>query len=190
MPTTCGPNVTASRIRRICGDCCLRRYRVDPTWGIPIGTPPLCMDAITGLVRPASSYVTAAAANGAFIGFANEWFPPGEDHTVWVATCGWVEMELLTAAAVAVGDGFILTADHSLVRDQYVMPAGQADPIFWAVEACWCENAWVKRDVCLATAGAPDDTSSTPVPTDQMTQRTVILQWGDCCKSSVYVLPE
>ena len=189
MVTTCGPNLTASKIRRVCGDCCMRRYRVDPAYGIPAGTPPICLDSGTNLVRAASSFVTAAAANAAFVGFCNETFNPGEDHLVWVYTCGWVEMELGTAAAVAVGDWFKLTASGGHVLDNIVIPENGelGDGIFEAVEACWCETAWTPRDNCPDDIGAEADTSPTPAPTDQMTQRTVILAFGDCYARAPYI---
>lgn len=181
---TCGPNVTASRIRRVCGDCCLRRYRVDPTYGIPAGTPPLCVDPTSNMVRPASSFVNEEAANPAFVGFSNEYFPPGEDHLVWVHTCGWVEMELETPAAVAVGDRFKLTDDDTNVSNSIVVPEDEQalDGIFEAVEACWCEAAWTKRAECLTDVPEADDLSPTDAPEDQITQRTVILQFGSCCR--------
>ena len=159
----------------------MRKYRVDPYWGIPAGTPPLCHDPATGYVRPFSSYTTIGAVIDHFVGFSNEWFPPGEDHLVWVFTCGWVEMWLNGAQTVNVGDKFI-PVDVGAISNNQVQPETlQVPGIFTAVENCWCQNSWVHRLSCPVAAEAADDTSETSKSSELMEQRTVILQFGDCC---------
>lgn len=179
--TSCGVNLTHSKIRRACGDCCLRRYRVDPTWGIPVGTPPLSFDATTGMVRPWSSYTTLATAMDNFVGFSYEWFPPGEDHLVWVVTCGWVEMELDTPATVMTGDKFI-GVDEGAISDSLVTAETlQVAGIFTAVESCFCQADWVHRVNCPAAPPAANNTSPATIG-DQAVQKTVLLQFGGCCE--------
>lgn len=183
--TSCGPNLTANKLRRTCGDCCMQRFRVDPTWGIPPGVPPLSIDATTGLVRPFSSYTTLGTAMATFIGFSNEWFPPNEDHLVWVHLCGWVEMQLSVPAVVRTGWKYIpvdsgAISDYLAVRET-IMVAG----IWTAVDQCWCENDWVPRLNCPpAVIPAADVSPITAglITGDYITQRTVMLQFGDCCR--------
>ena len=203
MPMTCGPNLTASRLRRICGDCCMRKFRVDPEWGIPEGTPPLILDGTTGLVRPASSFETLAGlwAMGAnsFVGFSSEWFAPGEDHLVWVYTCGWVEMSIgdvnggAGTAVVSPGDEYMIGFDDDdTPSNVYAIPWASipnATTTFWAVEGCYCQNDWVHRVRCVEDPPDANNTSPTRSASDQVTQRTVILQFGRCCHPNSWTTP-
>lgn len=209
MPTTCLPNLTASKLRRVCGDCCLRRYRVDPLWGIPEGVPPLFLEVATGLIRPYSSFtsftnvlIALAAGNIEFVGFSSEWFPPGEDHLVWVYTCGWVEMRIvdyttaiLTPTAVETGDAFYFgVADAQGTPDNDSVVSGPS-PYFKAVESCWCQNDWVKRANCLVDPPAANNTSpmvaleAAQITPDRILQSTVILQFGNCCQAQPEFAP-
>lgn len=181
------PNLTAQKLRRVGPDTALRMYQVDPRWGIPEGQPPLSVDAQSGLVRPFSSYVTRTAAVATFVGFAKETFPPGENHSVWVHTEGWVEMILDTPAEVIAGDyfePFLVLGSPNHVSDDTVTAstAADANAIFRAVKSCLCQP-FFEPVTCPGDLPVAVDDSPTTAITRQ-TQRTVLLHFNtNCCMS-------
>lgn len=180
------PNLTAQKLRRKGGDVSMRQYQVDPHWGIPEGQPPLSVDSVTGLVRPFSSFVTRTPAVAGFVGFADDTFPPGENHSVWVYTEGWVEMLLDVAAEVLAGDYFeplLITAttpDHVSDDTVTASTAADANAIFRAVKSCIC-NPFFDPVSCPDPVPVAVDVSPTAVISRQ-TQRTVLLYFNtQCC---------
>lgn len=182
------PNLTAQKLRRTGPDTSMMQFQVDPYWGIPAGQPPLSLDATTGLVRPFSSFVTRTAAVPGFVGFATDTFPPGENHSVWVYTEGWVEMLLDTPQEVIAGsywEPLLVTApvpDH--VSDDTVTASTEADvnAIFRAVKSCLC-NPFFEPVSCPGDIPDAVDVSPTVALTRQ-TQRTVLLYYNThCCMS-------
>lgn len=176
------PNLTNQKLRRTGGDCYMRQYQIDPYWGIPAGQPPLALDTTTGLVRPFSSFNTLATAVDNFVGFAWDYFVPGEKHSVWVITQGWFEMKLATPQEVIAGDKFksvLITATPNYVSDDTVEPAsGPSDTlaIFTAVKSCIC-NPFFDPVSCPGDVPVASDLSPTAAISRQ-TQKTVLLSFG------------
>lgn len=183
----CGVNLTSNKVRMTCGTCGLRKYQLDPSWGIPVGGIPMFQDPSTHLIRPASSAVSLSLVCDNFRGFATEIFPPGECHMVQVASSGWVEMKLLTPQIVYPGQLFKFTTETdgvlTWVSNDFVEPADDADDcaVLTAVKGCVC-GCDGKPLVCPPTPAAPANTS--PYDTDLLnraTQRTVLLAWCTSC---------
>lgn len=149
----------------------MRRYQVDPYWGIPEGQPPLLMDPTTGLVRPFSSCTTVAFAADNFVGFCNEWVPPGEERSVWVVQKGWVEFKLETPAAVKAGDIYKPIVVSGAVSDDTVNPVETLYGIFKAVYDCPCQPSY-DRATCLGAVPAANNTS--PTSATRNTVRTAV----------------
>lgn len=182
MPSTLPLNLTGNKIRRVGDGTDMRRYRVDPAFGVPAGSPPMWLDPTTGLVRPASSAVTLALVCDNFVGFTEQVFSAGEDHVVQISTKGWVEMKLATPAEVIPGQiyKFVTATDgvDTWVSDDTVDLVTDLEldtcQIFKVVESCEC--ALGERLTCPPAAAGPVDISPTSAPTRPV-QRTVLLAW-------------
>lgn len=175
MFPTAAPNLTGSKIRRRGAANAIRRYQIDPYWGLPEGTPPLAVDPTTNLVRPFSSFVTLATAIDNFVGFSEEYFPPGENHWIWVNLEGIVELQLQTPAIITEGDYYTGVAVGGSVSDYLVVPTiANAVGIFRAVMSCECQPAF---EPAFCPDPVPDaaDVSPTAAGADRQTQRTVFL---------------
>ncbi len=176
------PNLTNAKLRRTFGEP--KQYQIDSYWGLPAGQPPLVQDATTGLVRPFSSYKTIATAAATFVGFATDTFVPGEEHSVWVHTAGWVELKLDTAASFVTGDWFkpvlIEAGDDDYVSDDTVtpatMPTDAAIALFRAVQSCVCQPFSDRISCPGAIPVAVDSSPSSDV--SRQTQRTVLASFG------------
>lgn len=155
----------------------MKRYQVDPHWGIPEGQPPLFQDPTTGLVRPFSSAVTRSTATDNFVGFCNEWVPPGETRSVWVQEKGWVEFKLAAPAAVKAGDKYkpvVVSGSPNHVSDDTVEVASgpsDTDAIFTAVYDCPCQPSY-DRATCLGAVPVASDVS--PTSATRNTVRTAV----------------
>lgn len=189
FPNT-APNLTGLKLRRTGGDCELIQCQVDPYWGIPPGQPPMCLDPTTKLLRPFSSYQTVATAAADFVGFCKETFVPGESHSVWVYTSGWVEMKLLVAAEVVAGDYYkptLIDAATDYVSDDTLevadmdldaddLPTDRAIALFRVVKSCVCQP-FSERVTCPGTVPVALDESPTDAITRE-TQRTALFSFG------------
>lgn len=161
------PNLTSIKVRRAdIGGSRVKTYQVDPHWGIPKGQPPLFKDPTTGLARPFSSAVTLSTAVDNFIGFCNEWIPPGEKKSINVIEEGWVEFKLSTPTAVVPGDMYkpvVVTGSPNNVSDDTVEAAsgpGDTDAIFEVAQDCACQPQF-EPGVCLTDPPVASDVSPT-----------------------------
>ena len=176
------PNLTAQKLRKTGTSLHRVQYQVDPNWGIPVGQPPMSLDTTTGLIRPFSSFSTLATAVDNFVGFAKETFVPGENHSVWIETEGWVEMKLATPQQIIQGNKFkpiLVAGPPNYVSDDTVEPSsgpGDTLAIFTVVQSCLC-NPNFEPISCPDAVPAASDVSPTVVGVRQ-TQRTVLLSYG------------
>ena len=174
-----GPNLTCQKLRR---NLCSYppRYHFDPYFGVPEGDPLMVLDPVTGYIRPLISY-TAASLAGALanaVGHTNEYFRPNDQcNGLRIATCGIIEMKLVTPGPVAVGDEFNPAVVGGLISADYVEPA--VGGYYKVVEAGGCEQC-CKQESCPDAFPAPVDVSPTAALVGK-NQRTVMLRFGDCC---------